>query len=143
MDTKFERALEVFNNGYNCSQSVLAVFCEDYGFDKDLALKLSCGFGGGVRSGEICGAVTGAVFVIGLKNGHCVLGDTKTKDNCYKKTTEFLEAFTSINKSTVCRELLGFDIRNNEDKLKYNDRQKTICPRMIESAIKILEETGY
>lgn len=61
-----QRALDYHNNGFNCAQSVFAACCEYTGMDEKTALALSAGFGGGARSGELCGAITGAVMAEGL-----------------------------------------------------------------------------
>lgn len=53
MDKK-EEALKIFGSGFNCSQAVLSVFCQELNYDRDLALKVSTGFGGGIRKGEVC-----------------------------------------------------------------------------------------
>jgi len=65
-----EKAADIFNGGHNCAQAVLGAFCEEYGLDTDTALRIARGLGSGVRNAEICGAVSGAVLVIGLKYGH-------------------------------------------------------------------------
>ena len=61
MNLREESATKLFGSGFNCAQSVIAVFCEKYGMDKETALKISGGLGGGFRSGDICGAVSGMV----------------------------------------------------------------------------------
>jgi hypothetical protein len=61
MKEKIEKALEFFDGDLNCAQSVVAMFCEKYGLNFEMAMKLSCGMGGGFRSGEICGAAAGGV----------------------------------------------------------------------------------
>ena len=63
-------AEEMFRSGYVCSQAVFATFSEMLGLDKETALKIANGFGGGIaRKQEICGAVSGAIMAIGLKYG--------------------------------------------------------------------------
>ena len=52
MPTRSELATELFNSGFNCSQSVAAVFSEKYGLPQSMALNVASGFGGGVRCGE-------------------------------------------------------------------------------------------
>ena len=103
MSIQSKEAKELFLEGYNCSQAVLATFSEKYGLPKIQAFSIACGFGGGVRAGEICGAVSGAVIVIGLKYG-------ADKIACYEKTVEFNNAFKQKNGYIVCRDLLGYDI---------------------------------
>lgn len=145
MHTRHELAVQCFGQGFNCAQAVLSVFCEDYGVDKATALKLACGFGGGVRSGEICGAVSGAVLVIGLKHGHSTAEDTASKSNCYAKTVDFLKQFREKNGSVVCREILGYDIsvKNDYEQAQSRNLFRTTCVDMIESAVLLLEELGY
>jgi C_GCAxxG_C_C family probable redox protein len=67
MSVREARALKLFSDGnkYNCAQAVLGAFCEESGLDINIAFKLANGFGGGIRCGETCGAVSGAVMAIG------------------------------------------------------------------------------
>lgn len=146
MSERVESAQSLFlQDSFNCAQSVFAVFCENYGIDKETAFKISCGFGGGVRCGELCGAVSGAVQTIGLKYGQTTAGDLQTKGHCYTKVIEFLDKFKEIHGSIVCRELLGHDIWSNNEETKKlaQELHKTVCPKLIESAVKILEVQGY
>ena len=70
MKNKGETAVAMMAGGWNCAQSVLGVFCEDCGLDRETAMKLASGFGAGMaRKQEVCGAVSGAIMVIGLKHG--------------------------------------------------------------------------
>ena len=63
-----EKAVTTFTNGYSCSQAVVSAYAEQFGLDHDTALRIAGGFGGGMgRRGEVCGALTGAFMVIGLK----------------------------------------------------------------------------
>jgi len=145
MDSRVERAEELFGNGFNCAQSVLAVFCEKYSMDKEVALKISSGLGGGFRLGEICGAVSGAALVIGLKHGQCIAGDNGSKVDCNSKVVEFMKVFKSKNGSVVCREILGFDlsIKKEYEQAQSQNLFKTTCVDMVKSAVEILEEIGY
>ncbi len=145
MNLKQDTACELFNTGFNCSQSVLAAFCESYGLDRKTALKAACGLGGGCRSGEICGAVSGAVITIGLKHGHSQPEDAESKANCYAKTEEFLNAFKAKNGNIICREILGHDISTKEgmEQARSKNLFKTTCVDMVKSAASILEELCY
>jgi phosphinothricin acetyltransferase len=145
MITKPELAAELFKNGFNCSQSVFAVFCEQYGMEKDQALKVACGLGSGLRSGEVCGAVAGAVLAIGLKYGNCTTDDMEGKSVCNNKISEFTNAFRAKHNSIVCRDLLGCDI-STQTGLEQAQKQslfKTTCVLMVKEAVTLLEELGY
>jgi C_GCAxxG_C_C family probable redox protein len=66
MNTKPEQAADTFKNGFNCAQAVFATYAEEFGIDRTEALKISCGFGAGMgRRQEVCGAVSGAILLIG------------------------------------------------------------------------------
>lgn len=143
--SKTELALELFRSNFNCAQSVFAAFSEDYGIPREMALKISSGLGGGVRCGEVCGAASGAVLVIGLSCGHSVLGDMQAKEFNSSETVEFMKRFRERNKSCVCREILGIDISSPENRMKAKEQNlfNTVCVDMVTSAVEILEDMGY
>ena len=82
-------------------------FFEDFGLSKDEALKIGACFGRGMRKGEVCGACTGALMVLGLR-----YGDDKSKSN--EICEMFLDEFESENGSYICRDLLNCDISTEE-----------------------------
>ena len=141
MKTAEQKAVDIYSDGYNCAQAVLGAFCEDLGLDLPAALKLANGFGGGFRCGEVCGAVAGAVMVIGLKHGFHVKGDFTQKGICYNKTAEFNERFTLENNTLICRDLLGLDVWSKDEVIhqKAVELCKTLCPKFVASAARILE----
>lgn len=103
-----ERAMELFKQGYNCSQSVVATFCEDIGMEFETALKISSSFGGGMgRLREVCGAVSGMFMVAGMLYGYTDPEDRISKSEHYKLIQEMAEKFKAQNRSLICRELLG------------------------------------
>lgn len=145
MSLKSESAIKLFSEGYNCSQAVSTVFAEDYGITKDEMLKISCGFGGGMRNCEVCGAVSGAIMVIGMKYGNGISNISENKMNCYQKTVEFTQKFKEINQSIICRELLGLDLFKDDGmkKAQENNLFQTTCIKMIVDAVELLEKLGY
>ena len=144
-NTKEGKALELFSKGYNCAQAVFGALCGEGGLDREMALRLANGFGGGLRCGEICGAVSGAVMAVGLKCGFYVEKDFEQKFFCNKKTYEFIEKFKAENHSIMCRDLLGVDIRVPADftKPEFDAAHKTVCPKMIASAVRVLENMEF
>ncbi len=142
---KTEYSSELFLSGYNCAQSVFATFAEDYGLSRDLALKIPCGLGGGVRCAEICGAVTGAALIIGLKNGYTDSNDLAAKDNCAEEMKEFTKRFKEYNGALTCRDILGINISDDAGRKRAQDLNllKTVCVDMVTSAVEILEDMGY
>ena len=100
MGTYGEKAAALFATGLNCAQSVYCAFAEELGMDAETAAKVSAGLGGGVgRLREVCGAVTGATLVLGMKYG-------PDKTAVYEKVQEFAAIFKQEMGTIICRELL-------------------------------------
>lgn len=139
---KADKAEECFRSGFSCSQSVLSVYSEELGIDPELALQLSCGFGAGIgRTGNICGAVSGAVLVIGLKYGRVNPSDYPSRDKTYALVQQFISEFKVRHGSINCTELLGYTLSNPED---YEQARKenlftTLCPALTRDSVEILE----
>lgn len=143
--SKGDIAKQNFMNGYNCSQAVLLAFCEDFGLEKETALKISEPFGGGMgRMREVCGTVTGMFMVLGLAMGNSDAKDGSTKKNVYKSVQELAEKFKQDNGSIICRELLGIQKANKESYVpseRTNEYyKKRPCPELCKYAADILEE---
>ena len=99
-----EKAEQLHKSGFNCAQSVLGASSEYFGLDSNTALAVSAGFGGGVRSGEICGAISGAVMVLGMarqKN----LTEPETKAETAAQTKALVETFREKYGCVRCHEL--------------------------------------
>ena len=99
--TKTERAEKLFKSGMNCSQAVFCAFADEFGMDGETAAKVSCGLGGGVgRMREVCGTVTGAALVLGMRHG-------PDKNAAYPAVQDFIAKLKAECGSVVCRELLA------------------------------------
>lgn len=141
--SKSSEAILCFNQGFNCSQAVLSTYCENLGLDKTTALKLSCAFGGGMgRIGETCGAVTGALMLIGLKYGKCNADDNESKDKTYQLVQKFANSFRAEFGSVRCKDILKFDISKQEEHDQARDSGvfKTVCPNLVKRAVEIVED---
>ncbi len=137
-----ERVIAAFEEGLNCAQIVLAAFAPRLGLDPDLARRLTTGLGGGVaRMGGTCGAVAGAQLVLGLRFGASD-GNSRAKEETYRRIAEFHRRFSARHRSTVCRELLGLDMSDEAQHQEIMRRGLflTICPRLVEGAVALLEE---
>jgi C_GCAxxG_C_C family probable redox protein len=139
---QIETAVSRFADGFNCSQAVLSTYADDLGLDEETALRIAAGFGGGMgRMGETCGAVTGAMMVLGLKFGN-TSPSREAKDQMYARIREFAERFKTRNGSLACRDLLGCDISTAEGHKAAAERGlfTTVCPKLVRDAAEILEE---
>lgn len=141
MTTSVDQALTLFQQGFNCSQAVCAAYAPALGLPRDLALKIGAGFGGGMgRHGEVCGAVTGAIMVVGLKTGSSDATDTAAKGDAYALTDEVIVQFKERHGSILCRELLGCDILQPEGLQHAREAQlfTARCPLFVRDAAEIV-----
>jgi C_GCAxxG_C_C family probable redox protein len=143
MSRATEAAALLNNSPLNCAQSVLSVFCEELGLDKNNALKVALAFGGGMgRTGGRCGAVTGAYVVLGLRPYPDISSPVERKEKVYSLVQEFNRRFSALNKSLNCTDLLGYDMSKAEGlaAARSNKAISRVCPKLVADAVTILEE---
>lgn len=139
---RVQKAVELFNSNFNCSQAILTAFAGAKGLDESTSLKLASGFGGGIGcSAGVCGALTGAVMVMGLFCGTADPTDKTTKNEIYRKVRSLSEEFKLRAGSTICRDLMGFDMSTSQGQAMAKlpgafDR----CDDFVRIAAEILEE---
>jgi len=132
----------MFRDGFNCAQSVLSPFAADLNLDTETALKISSGFGGGMaRMQDTCGAVTGAIMAIGFKYGNYRKGDDAAKENAYRLIRQFSGEFKTLNKTLMCKDLLGIDLTDKEEQKKAKEAGLfvKVCEKCITDSVTILE----
>ena len=142
--TRSENAEFYFTDTFNCSQAVLASFGQDYGLTEDQCLKISCAFGGGMgRRQMTCGAVTGALMVIGLHFGRGAEDPYSQSGIAYENTKVFFREFIKSNGSINCKELLqGLDMNDPEDQKKIEELElfRANCVKYVRDAVEITEK---
>lgn len=137
-----EKAKELFLSGYNCAQSVMLSFADDLKFSKELAQKVAAGFGGGMgKRQETCGAVTGAIMVLGLLRGEEVNNNEELKTTAYSAVKDLVHDFVAIYKTTNCRDLTGCDLNTPEGAAKFREEKimENTCAGCVEKAVQIIE----
>lgn len=102
-----DKALDYHADGYNCAQSVLAALGKYTGMDEKTALAVSCGFGGGLRSGEVCGAISGAVMALGLCFPYNDSADAASKARIAELAKSCVETCGQVCGGVTCRDLLA------------------------------------
>jgi C_GCAxxG_C_C family probable redox protein len=137
-----DKAVELYRNGCACSQAILAVYGKPYGVEKEMALRISAGFAAGMRMGETCGAITGAIMVLGMR--HCGEGceTMPGRQNAYVAVNDFIARFKSRKGSTLCKDLISCDVGTPEGLQSAMEKGlfQTICPGIVQAAAEILEE---
>jgi C_GCAxxG_C_C family probable redox protein len=138
-----KKAIEYHRRKFNCSQSVLAVFSDEHGVRENECLKIATAFGGGMaRQQYTCGAITGAMMVLGLRFGMGVNDPEENKLKTYAKTRELFSEFKKLHGSTCCLDLLDGLNMNDPDDFKKIVDQKLIdvrCEKYISDAVLIAE----
>ncbi len=138
-----EQAKDLFLSGYNCSQSVLLSFADDLKFSKELAQKMAAGFGGGMgKQQETCGAITGAIMVLGILKGEQVNNNDELKAEAYGSVNRLTGEFKAIYNTTNCQELIGCDLNTAEGSAKFKEERimETVCAGCVERAVQIVEK---
>lgn len=146
MQNYAEQAHENFKRGYSCSQAVACSFARELGMpEADIARMVSC-FGGGMgKLREVCGAVSGALFVMGALKGYDDPEASEEKAALYARVQEFAARFRAEHATIICRELLQNVAVRNADSSAPDPRTEEYyrvrpCVRYVESAARILGE---
>lgn len=141
-ERQVDQCVACFKKGINCTQAIASTYGGQFGLDPETAVKLAAAFGSGMGMGEVCGAVTGALMVIGLK--HCKGAGSRllSIDRTEEVAHEFTERFKAMHGTVVCRELLGCDVTTSAGlkTAKQEKHFKKRCPEFVKDAALILEE---
>ena len=131
MESKLQIAEDKFNHMYNCCQSVICCYCEEFGLEEKDVFRMTEGFGlgmGGLK--DTCGAVVGMFMTIGLANSAGNLSyPYMTKSDTYIKIMEAARLFEEKKGSLMCRDLLT-------DK---GAQPLPCCRECVKTAVEVLE----
>lgn len=132
----------LFMQGIDCSQVVAENFAQELGLDKEVMRRLGACFGGGMMRGETCGSVIAALMIIGMKFGHDKEGDNEQKAVMREKSDAFKKLFVEKYGSTMCRDLLEYDLSKPEELQKALESGKLLdfCPKLTEDVILLLKQ---
>lgn len=131
MDKKAsEQALEFFHAHCNCAQSVYAAACRGGEMTEAQRMAVSAAFGGGMaRTGEVCGAVTGALMALGEQAAHSDVSRAPLNT----VAQEFMESFRAAQGSIYCRSLTGCRMNTEEGRRKFKETgvRERVCTRLV------------
>ena len=143
MTSREQKALALFEQGYNCAQAVAAAFADLTALDEKTLLRLSSSFGGGIgRLREVCGAASGMFLIAGLLYGYDDPTDKPVKAQHYTRIQELARAFVEANGALRCADILDRPGKEaptptERDAAFYHERP---CARCVTSAARILED---
>ena len=135
-------AAKLFFEGYNCAQAVAMAFSDVIGLDEKFCAKAVSSFGGGMgRLREVCGAVSGMLFVAGILYGYDTKDDDNVKKEHYARVQELAGQFREEVGSIVCREILknppADPTPSPRTEQYYKERP---CAHMVVTAVRIMEQ---
>lgn len=122
MESLEQRAIQYFNSGYNCAESVLKAVAETADAGGENPQRFATAFGGGMaRQGYTCGCLTGAAMAVGLLAGRTAPDDVTGKERVYTAVTRLFERFKAEAGALECRAITGLTF----DKVTH---QNVCCP---------------
>jgi hypothetical protein len=82
------------------------------------------------------------MMAIGLASGQTTAGDEQAKQRTYELAQEFAQRFAARHGSITCRDLLGADVGDPEQRraLREAGAFATLCPQFVSSAVCLFEE---
>jgi len=138
-----EQAVRAFrDDGFNCAQAVLSTYAAELGLSRAAALRLAAPFGSGMACrGETCGAVTGALMVLGLAHGNERGDDEAGQARSYALAERFLDRFRALHGTIRCRDVLGCDVSTPEGRAAAREQRlyEERCPICVRDAARILD----
>ncbi|MDP4178399.1 MAG: C-GCAxxG-C-C family protein [Bacillota bacterium] len=139
---KQEKAMEYFQNGCNCSQAVVMPYAEELNVNEGIIQKMAVAFGGGMsKAGKVCGCLSGALMVIGLKYGEDSAKIVANRIKSYNEGQKFMKQFNETFGATDCRELIKLDLNKKEDMVQAQAKVfGSRCKNMVGKTIEMLEE---
>ncbi len=141
---KSEKARELFMEGYNCAQAIAGAYAEEMGMEFDTAVKMVSSFGAGMgRLREVCGAVSGMLFVAGALYGYNDPKDLSAKKEHYERVQFLAGQFKAEAGSIICRELLGAEGKDTSPSPQERTEEyykKRSCPDKVALAADIMEK---
>lgn len=107
----------------NCNQTILVTYAKELGLSEEQAMGLGVNFGGGMKSGLVCGAITAGLMVLGMKGV-----------DSPAHAQEFIKRMSEKHEGLInCADLLKLNIQKG-------GKKKPHCDAMIKEAVEIIDE---
>ncbi|HEY3365929.1 MAG TPA: C-GCAxxG-C-C family protein [Symbiobacteriaceae bacterium] len=138
--SKVQEAVTRFQ-GCNCAQSIISTYGPEVGMDKQKALQLAVAFGNGMGMGETCGAVSGALMVLGLRHAGDDPCAKEAKGQARQRAQAFAQSFAAVHGTVRCSALVGCDMGTAEgyEQARSQNLFGTLCPKFVQTAAELLE----
>lgn len=138
-----DKACELFAGGLNCAQAVFTAFSDVTGMDRDLAVRLSSSFGGGMgRMRQVCGTCSAMFMIAGILYGPGENFSHEEKSAHYKLIQELAALFKEKHSTIICGELLkGLSVTSTPEPEKRTEQYYKVrpCIKFVRTAAEILD----
>lgn len=139
MTTRYRQTLEYFSQGFNCAQAIVASYTDRSGLSREDSLGVAAGFGGGIAGMQkTCGAITGAIIVLGssLYNPDNPTVSTHIIKQYGQTLAKLLEnKYGNTNCKGIINKEKKITAQNNAQK-----KQGEICLEVLKDTCTILDE---
>ncbi|MEI7833603.1 MAG: C-GCAxxG-C-C family protein [bacterium] len=142
MTSHIEDAVDLFDERYACGEAILMAYGPDYGLDRDLAQRLALPLAGGMgHLAKTCGAVTGAMLVLGLNTRATTPDEMELRVQTLGAVQQLVAEFTKLHGTLDCSALLGVDISTSEGYAEFagSDLINTHCASFVKEVTEIIE----
>lgn len=127
-----QKAIELFNEKYNCAQSIMLAYCDLVDINEDIAFRISSGFEGGIaKLGKTCGTLNASVMLLSLRHGETTKLDVDSKMKRRNIIRDFVNEFAkSHNKGINCVEILKEE--NDKTYTMHSEKCKDIVSEVCD-----------
>lgn len=138
LEERVNRAVQNFEAGYNCAQSVFLAYSDIFELDMETAKKMSVSFGGGVgRMREICGTVSAMAMLAGFKYPVQDISDQEARTRNYAMVQKMADMFKEKNGTIICRNLLPPKTQQLRHRHRPPVRKNIIRSALAEDSLEI------
>lgn len=141
IEERVKQAVENFESGYNCAQSVFLAYADIFELEKELAKKMSVSFGGGVgRMREVCGTVSAMAMLTGFRYPVEDPQDQEARTRNYGMVQKVAGLFKEQHNTIICRDLLPPEEGTTTPAPSARTAQyyqKRPCSKYVETAARI------
>lgn len=107
IEERVNQAVNNFESGYNCAQSVFLAYSDVFELDLEMAKRMSVSFGGGMgRMREVCGTVSAMAMLAGFKYPVIDPTDQEARTRNYTMVQKMGDLFKERHGNIICRHLL-------------------------------------
>ena len=140
--SRIDDAARLFGEGHACSQAVLIAFAPLVDLDRSEALRISAGFAAGMRQGQICGAATGAIMVLGLALCDNSCATREGRAGIASDVDTFMSRFRGRVGAVDCPDIMGMDVRSPQGRAAAQEQGLFVsrCLPAVCAAAEILDD---